>query len=107
MREVSATDVECRWKKAAVKPQTLAVSDLYPQEGDVYNPLARDITEEDVDWFRASLSGVQCGMTWLLSPEPEPQPQQQALPTVPQLVREFKGQGLEKVLAAGMSLQQK
>lgn len=100
MRELSATDVECQWKKAVVKPQTLPMSELYPQEDETYNPLARDITEEDVDWFRSALCGVQCGMTWLLSPEPQHQPQQQALPTVPQLVREFKGQGMERVLAA-------
>ena len=37
-------------------------------------------------------------MAWLLSPEPEPQ--HQALPTVPELVREFKGQGLESLVAA-------
>ncbi|KAG5277758.1 hypothetical protein AALO_G00091050 [Alosa alosa] len=100
MRELSGTDVECQWKKAVVKPRTLPLSELYPQEDETYNPLARDITEEDVDWLRSALCGVQCGMTWLLSPEPEPRPQQQALPTVAQLVREFKGQGMERVLAA-------
>lgn len=98
MRELSVTDVECQWKKTATAKVTLPVSELYPQVEETFNPLARDISVEDVAWFRSELQGTQCGMAWLLSPEPEPQ--HQARPTVPELVREFKGQGLEGVLAS-------
>lgn len=98
MRELSVTDVECQWKKTATAKVTLPVSELYPQVEETFNPLARDISVEDVAWFRSELQGMQCRMAWLLSPEPEPQ--HQARPTVPQLVREFKGQGLEGVLAS-------
>ena len=98
MRELSVTDVECQWKKTATPKVTLPVLELYPQVEDTFNPLAREINMEDVAWFRSALQGTQCGMTWLLSPEP--QPLHQALPTVPELVREFKGQGLESLLAA-------
>ncbi|CAL8265039.1 unnamed protein product [Gadus morhua 'NCC'] len=78
----------------------MPVSELYPQVEETYDALTRDVTEEDMDWFRSELCGTQCGMTWLLSPEPQPQPQYQALPTVPQLVREHRARGLEAVLAS-------
>ena len=89
-----------RWKKPASTKVSMPVSELYPQVEETYDALTRDVTEEDMDWFRSELCGTQCGMTWLLSPEPQPQPQYQALPTVPQLVREHRARGLEAVLAS-------
>ena len=56
------TDVECQWKKTSTPKVTLPVSELYPQVEDTYNPLARDISMEDVAWFRSALQGTQCGM---------------------------------------------
>ncbi|CAL8310626.1 unnamed protein product, partial [Gadus morhua 'NCC'] len=79
MREVSVTDVECRWKRPASSKVSMPVSELYPQVEETYDALARDVTEEDMDWFRSEHCGTQCGMTCLLSPEPQPQPQHQAL----------------------------
>ncbi|CAL8391534.1 unnamed protein product [Arctogadus glacialis] len=100
--------VECRVKKPASTKASMLVSELYPQVEETYDALARDVTEEDMDWFRSELCGTQCGMTWLLSPEPQPQPQHQALPTVPQLVREHRALGLEAVLASlGLSEDQR
>ncbi|CAM4597639.1 unnamed protein product [Leuciscus chuanchicus] len=75
-------------------------SELYPQHEATYNPLVRDITSENVDWFRTALRGTQCGMAWLLSPEPEPRPQHQVNLTVPELVKEHGGRGLEAILAS-------
>ena len=72
MRELSVTDVECQWKKTSTPKVTLPVSELYPQVEDTYNPLARDISMEDVAWFRSALQGTQCGMAWLLSPQENP-----------------------------------
>ncbi|CAL8255551.1 unnamed protein product [Boreogadus saida] len=42
---------ECQWKKTSTPKVTLPVSELYPQVEDTYNPLARDISMEDVAWF--------------------------------------------------------
>ncbi len=98
MRELSVTDVECRWKKTSTAKVTTSVSELYPQVEEMYNPLAREVSMEDVAWFRNELQDTQCGMAWLLSPEPELQ--HQGPPTVPELVRKFKGQGPEHILAA-------
>lgn len=99
IHNISATDVACQWSKPSTsKAPPQEVSELYPQLSEVYNPLTRDVTSEDVDWFRSSLQGTQCGMAWLLAPEP--QSENMSIPTVPQLVQEKKGQGLEAILAS-------
>lgn len=99
MWSISATDVECQWKKpAASKAVPQEVSEMYQQTSEVYNPLSRDVTSEDVDWFRSALQGTQCGMAWLLSPEP--QPDHQAIQTVPELVRENKEEGFKAILVS-------
>ncbi|KAK7153600.1 hypothetical protein R3I94_007097 [Phoxinus phoxinus] len=100
MWEISSTDVECQWKKPQSSKVIQPVSELYPQREATYNPLARDITSEDVDWFRTALRGTQCGMAWMLSPEPETRPQHQVNLTVPELVKEHGGRGLEAILAS-------
>ncbi|XP_034090046.1 uncharacterized protein LOC117558146 [Gymnodraco acuticeps] len=100
MWQISSTDVECQWRKPGTSKVVQPVSQLYQQQEETYNPLARDIATQDVDWFRSALRGTQCGMAWLLSPEPEPQPQHQAIVTVPELVKEHGGRGLEAILAS-------
>lgn len=70
------------------------MSEIYPHVAETYNPLAREIGDEDVSWFQTELQDTPCEMAWLLSPEPELQRQG------PLTVREFRDQGLERVLAA-------
>ncbi|KAL7393500.1 hypothetical protein ABVT39_011751 [Epinephelus coioides] len=100
MWEISSTDVECQWRKPGTSEVIQPVSEFYPQRDQTYNPLAGDVTSEDVDWFRSVLRGTQCSMAWLLSPEPELELQHQAALTVPELVKRHRGEGLEAVLAS-------
>ena len=102
MWNLSSTDVECNWRKPATlkEEKDKPVNQIYPQREASYNPLAREVTEEDVEWFPASLRGAQCGMAWMLSAEPEPEPdseQSSTIPTVPELLERH---GLESVLAS-------
>ncbi|CAL8239197.1 unnamed protein product [Gadus morhua 'NCC'] len=69
MRELSVTDVECQWKKTSTPKVTLPVSELYPQVEDTYNPLARDISMEDVAWFRSALQDPAWGQNLVVLEE--------------------------------------
>lgn len=102
---LSVTDGECHWKKKTPQKKLFCRCLSYSRTtltdkggGRPTTLLAREISNEDVAWFKSELQDTQCGMTWLLSPEPELH--HQGPPTVPELVREFQDQGLDRVLDA-------
>jgi len=71
-RSVSCTDKVCRWSQPVESDSNIqTVSEMFAQSKPA-PCLNRPMTDDDRAFFLHNLqqSGVQCGMTWLLSPEP-------------------------------------
>jgi len=85
-RTVSRTDKICGWsrpKSSSADVQTVA--EMYKDSSSAH--LNRSVTDEDRSFFLQTLqqSGIQCGMSWVLSPEP-PADAVRATPTVRDVV---------------------